>query len=77
MLEARQERGKNEGGAGSFVGRSVERRSERRREEKAEEWRSEAEKRVIAELKSLHLDEISPREALNKLYELKSKLESV
>ena len=31
--------------------------------------------RVLEELKSLHLDEISPREALNKLYELKSEIE--
>ena len=84
MLEARQDREQSEGGAGSFIGRSGERRSGRRREEeaeeaekRAEEWRREAEKRVISELKSLHLDEISPREALNKLYELKSKLESV
>ncbi|MCW7074304.1 MAG: DNA mismatch repair protein MutS [Candidatus Methanospirare jalkutatii] len=75
MLEARQERVQSEGGAGSFVGRSVGRRSERRREEGAEEERREAEKRVLEELKSLHLDEISPREALNKLYELKSEIE--
>ena len=72
MLEARQARERSVGEEGKEEASESIRRDARCKEA-GEEW--EAAMRVLEELKSLHLDEISPREALNKLYELKSEIE--